>query len=126
MKIPDKVTLKITKGKGRGVFANSNINKGEEIETAPIIILSFEELVDTKWNTLFDYYFWMDDFVALVLGYGSLYNHSDRPNAEYEIDKVNKFLTFKALRNIKKGEEICFNYRGKEKTKTPLWFEVKK
>lgn len=134
-KIPAKIEIKDSTKEGRGVFATSEIKKGETVEISPLIILTFEELVDTKWNTLFNYYFWMDDYVALALGYGSLYNHSENPNCEYLLAKENKTIIFTATVDILKGEEILFNYRqsltskdvkGKEKTKTPLWFEVKK
>ncbi|MBI2011868.1 SET domain-containing protein-lysine N-methyltransferase [Candidatus Daviesbacteria bacterium] len=120
------LAIKKSQGKGRGVFAAKNFRKGKVIEVAPIIVLSFEDLVDTKWNKLFDYYFWMDEYVVLALGYGSLYNHSENPNASYKIDKEKEVIIFKALRDIKKGEEILFNYKGKEKSKTPLWFEREK
>lgn len=110
---------------GKGVFATGEIKKGEVIEAAPILILQHEELIDTKWNLLFDYYFWLDDFVVLALGYGSIYNHSDNPNTSYKINPKNKTIIFRASKNIKKGEEIFFNYKGKSKGKTPLWFEVR-
>ncbi len=122
-KIPTKIIVKETDRIGRGVFAASLIKKGEVIEVAPGLFLSFEELVDTKWNLLFDYYFWMDEYVVLALGYGSLYNHSEDNNAEYKIDENSKTIIFIAIKDIKGGEEIFFNYRGKEKSKTPLWFE---
>ncbi len=129
MKSQLKVTVKKSPfgGKGgKGVFAKENIRKGEIIEVAPIIILEHEELIDTIWNTLFDYYFWLDDFVVLSLGYGSLYNHSDTSNAKYSIDKNKKEIKFMAIKDIKKGEEIFFNYRGNSNSKTRLWFEEKK
>lgn len=122
---PKKIYLgksKIPKS-DRGVFAKENIKKGEVIEDAPILILEFSDLVDTKWNLLFEYYFWMDDFVVLALGYGSLYNHSKNPNSKYKINSKTKTITFKAIKNIKKDEEIYFNYNGLSNTKTPLWFE---
>ena len=111
---------------GRGVFAAENIKKGEVIEVAPILILEFTDFIDTKWNLLFEYFFWMDDFVALSLGYGSLYNHSINPNIEYRISKKEKTISFTAVRDIKKDEEILFNYKGSSNPKTPLWFERKK
>lgn len=126
MKAPIKVLVRKSPKGGKGVFASQNIKKGEVVEVAPIIILQFEELIDTKWNSLFDYYFWMDDFVVLALGYGSLYNHSDKPNAKYSIYKNRKEVKFTALKDIKKGEEILFNYRGSLKSKARLWFEEKK
>ena len=82
---PRKVYLAKSKipGSGRGVFAVEDIKKGEVIEIAPILILDFADFIDTKWNLLFEYYFWLDDFVVLALGYGSLYNHSKDPNCSY-------------------------------------------
>ncbi|NBX07285.1 MAG: SET domain-containing protein-lysine N-methyltransferase, partial [Proteobacteria bacterium] len=43
--------------------------------------------------------------------YGMVYNHSDSPNAEWEIDDDDiRFVRFTALREIKKGEEILHSY----------------
>ena len=133
MKISNgKIEVRETSGMGRGVFAISSIKKGEVIEVAPVLVLSFEDLVETRWNILFDYYFWMDDFIVLALGFGSIYNHSDENNAEYEINSEEKIITFRAIKDIENGEEIYFNYRGnssskddrgKDRSKTPLWFE---
>ena len=108
---------------GRGVFAGENIRKGEIIEVAPILILEFTDFIDTKWNLLFEYFFWMDDFVVLALGYGSMYNHSKDPNCEYKINKEYKIITFTAIKDISKDEEIVFNYKGSNSEKSPLWFE---
>ncbi len=108
---------------GKGVFASCDIKEGEVIEIAPILMLEFTDLVETKWNLLFEYYFWLDDFVVLALGYGSLYNHSQDPNCKYEINRKKKTITFTAIKNIKKDEEIYFNYKGTSNPKTPLWFE---
>lgn len=108
---------------GRGVFALEDIKKGEVIEEAPVLILKFEDFVETRWNLLFEYYFWMDKYVLLALGYGGLYNHSNTPNAKYKISKTEKLIRFIAIKDIKKDEEIFFNYRGDSKSKTPLWFE---
>lgn len=108
---------------GRGVFASKNIKKGEIIEIAPILILEFSDFIDTRWNLLFEYYFWMETYVALALGFASLYNHSKDANCKYELNKENKTITFTAIKNIKKNCEIYFNYKGSSNPKTPLWFE---
>lgn len=108
---------------GKGVFASENIKKGEVIEVAPILVLDFQDFIDTKWNVLFEYYFWMDDFVALALGFASLYNHSIKPNCKYELKRKEKIITFTSVKDILKDEEICFNYKGSLNPKTPLWFE---
>ena len=118
-----KITIKDTKAMGRGVFSTQNISEGETIEVAPIIVLKHEDFIDTKWNLLFEYYFWLDQEVVLALGYGSVYNHSMNPNAGYTMDIKTKSITFKAIKDIKKGEEIFFNYKGSSSSKAPLWFE---
>lgn len=111
---------------GKGVFAGENIKKGELIEVAPILVLNFEDFIDTKWNKLLEYYFWMDDYVALALGFGSLYNHSKDPNAGYNLDRKKENITFTAIKDIKKDSEILFNYKGSSSEKAPLWFEMEK
>lgn len=131
---PNKIYIAESKipESGRGVFAKEDIKKGEIIEIAPIIILDFSDFVDTKWNLLFEYYFWMDDFVVLALGYGSFYNHSKNPNCKYEIKRKEGVIIFTATKGILKDEEIYFNYKqslpskevkGPTNPKTPLWFE---
>ena len=111
---------------GKGVFASKDIKKGEIIEVAPILVLEFTDFINTRWNLLFEYYFWMDDYVALALGFASLYNHSKQPNCEYELNREAKTITFIAIKEIKKDSEIYFNYKGKTNPKTPLWFEREK
>ena len=125
---PSKIYIsesKIPKS-GKGVFAAGEVKKGEIIEIAPILILEFSDFIDTKWNLLFEYYFWMDDYVVLALGFGSLYNHSKNPNCKYKIDKENKTITFTAAKDIKKDSEILFNYSKSSSKKAPLWFERQK
>ena len=108
---------------GRGVFADDKIKAGEVIEAAPILVLEFNEFIDSNWNLLFEYYFWLDDYVVWALGYGSLYNHSSDPNCKYEISKEDKTITFTALREIKRDEEILFDYKQDSDSDLPLWFE---
>lgn len=108
---------------GRGVFALRDIKSGEIIEVAPILVLEFTDFIDTRWNLLFEYYFWMDEYVALALGFASLYNHSTDANCQYKLNTEDKTIIFTAIKDIKKDEEILFNYKGATNPKTALWFE---
>ncbi len=107
------VEVRWTRKKGRGVFARQKIGKGAVIERAPIILLPTKEVFDSSVEPkLAGYVFeWGKDTVAVVLGYGSLYNHSYQPNAEY-YDSGRLTQVFTALRDIRKGEEITVNYNG--------------
>ena len=114
---------------GRGVFTSAPIHKGSIIEISPVIVMSKEDRVQIDDTKLHDYYFiWgeQDDQCAIVLGYGSLYNHAYKPNAEYTPDFGGKTLDFYALRDIKAGEEITVNYSGDPQGHIDLWFEEKK
>ena len=103
---------------GQGVFAVTDIKKGELIERCPYIVIDDDDLQDE--NRLNDYLFTSPDVSTdylVVMGYGMMYNHSDDANAEWEIDSDNRFVRFSAARDIKKGEEIFQNY-GEEYWKT--------
>ena len=111
---------KIAQG-GRGVFARSGIKKGEVVETCPFIEISQKE---AERSVLINYIILVGkDRAALALGYGSLYNHSESPNARFKINEKDKEIVFTAIREINKDEEITFDYGGGEQ-RNPLWFEV--
>ena len=123
-----KITIKPSKKiNGRGVFATDDIKKGEVIEKCPTILMSSEDFNLIKKTTLNYYYFEYSDKnpAVIVLGYGSLYNHSYAPNSRYLYDYKNDLLVIKAIDDIKKGEEIFFNYNYYPNDKTPLgeWFK---
>jgi SET domain-containing protein len=118
--------VKSTK-RGRGVFAKLNFKKGEIIEASPVIVLENSDRNFLDKTNLYNYYFWWGKDkkkAAIGLGYSSLYNHSFTPNAEYLKDLQKNTIIFKALRKIKKGEEILVNYNGNPADKSPLWFKV--
>ncbi len=120
----DSVQVKRAVGKGRGVYARRPIKKGEVIETVPVLLIPAEAIVDGRNNKwLAKYYYWWDDHnLAVSLGYGSLYNHSYQPNAIYEHGYAS--ITYRALRNIPTGEEICINYNWDPKDKSEVSFKV--
>jgi len=110
---------------GRGVFAASNIDKGEMIERCPVIEM-MEEGIRTSLEkiSLRNYYFiWGEerDRAAVALGYGSIYNHSFEPNARYDKLIAEKRIDFVALKTIPKNEEITVNYNGNPADQQPLW-----
>ena len=93
---------------GRGVFATQAIAKDEVIEICPILELG----PDDASGLLDDYVVNLGDDsggTALMLGYGSLYNHSDDPNAEYLLEAEDAY-SFCAIRDIAAGEQITISY----------------
>ena len=122
----DLVKVKRIPGKGRGVFARRDIKKDTEIERVPMLVIPERDIYREEGDgMLSEYVFaWGKKTVALALGYGSLYNHSYKPNARYE-DDGQQTKVYIAIKNIKKGEEITINYNGDPKNRSPLWFKVK-
>ncbi|MEK7186159.1 MAG: SET domain-containing protein-lysine N-methyltransferase [Patescibacteria group bacterium] len=128
----DKVYISKSKilNAGRGVFARLDIRKGEIIENCPIVEVPEHDMSNLKESVLVTYFFYFGknmERLAIVLGFGSIYNHSYKPNATYKIKQREKIIDFVASDNIKKDDEITFNYinSGNAKNKSrPLWFEV--
>ncbi|TNE61206.1 MAG: SET domain-containing protein-lysine N-methyltransferase [Bacteroidetes bacterium] len=111
---------------GLGVFAAEQIAVGAVIEICPVILFPKNELAAVRQTVLDDYYFdWGDDdsWFAFALGFGSLYNHSYVPNADYGMDFENKTIDIYALVDIAPGEEIFINYNGSPENQSPVWFE---
>lgn len=113
---------------GRGVFAKTDIKKGKIIESCPMIEIPKYDKSILNGSILVTYFFYFGKNkrrVALALGYGSIYNHSDKANAKFRIREKDLIIEFIALNDIKKNEEITFNYRGfRNSNKSPLWFEI--
>lgn len=107
--------------KGRGVFALEDIAKDTMIEAAPVILVSAENIPDDggapdgyllDWNP--------DEEGAehcMPLGYIMLYNHSRKPTLYLENDSDDMTITSFALRDIKKGEELTWDYSCE------IWFD---
>lgn len=102
-----KTKIKVNTVKGRGVYADEPIVKGEVIELCHLIVMDFDDVGGVMERYVFDF---SPKKVALALGNGSLYNHSDRPNAKCWMDTRKKNLSFEALKSIRVGEEITINY----------------
>jgi len=114
---PYKVKVVKISEKGMGVIATEDIKNGETIEVCPIVFISKAEALffETEETPLKFYYLQLEDESersCLMLGYGSLYNHSLNPNAEvdYNEEKSERVIYFKAIKDIKAGEEIVYDY----------------
>lgn len=107
-----KIIVKDSPLHGLGVFALVDIAEGEVIERCPYIVIDDDDLAEE--NRLNDYLFSSPDQEGdylVVLGYAMMYNHDDQPNCEWEIDDDDhRFVSFVALRAIKRGEEITQSY----------------
>lgn len=111
----------ISEEKGRGVFALKNIKKGEIIETAPVVPVSKDSVVqngDAPDGYLLD---WDGNYeneeYCMPLGYIMMYNHSDTPNMWLDQDYDKYTMKAIALRDIKAGEELSWDYNCE------LWFD---
>lgn len=108
--------------KGRGVFARRDIAKGEVIERAPVVPMSKDDIPESGGAPDGYVLEWDDETEgeehALVLGYVMLYNHGENPNLHLDSDYEENTITVTALRDIKAGEELTWNYNCE------LWFDV--
>ena len=117
---------------GRGVFARRDVDVDEVVERVPVLLIPRAQVfgpgeVAQRSARISWYVFsWISekrDYVALSLGYGSIYNHSDTPNAKYRMH-LPDIMEFFALRPIPAGEEITIDYHGDEAGGTDLGFAV--
>jgi SET domain-containing protein len=111
--------------KGRGVFAQKRFRTGELIERCPVILVNSAERDRIGSTVLGMYCFcWGGDAeeMAIALGYGSIYNHSYEPNADFRRAVEGGTIDFVALRDIDRGEEITINYNGVPEDQSPIWF----
>lgn len=100
----NKIAVKKSDLHGFGVFAEKNFKKGEKIEECYFIVSRGGD------RTLEDFYFDAKGKYALFTGFGSIYNHSETPNADYTLNINKRIATIKAKKPIRKGEEIYVTY----------------
>jgi hypothetical protein len=119
---------------GRAVFARRGLQQGEIFERVPVLLVPKAQVFGTgevarRAGVAISWYVfaWIHperEYVGLSLGYGSIYNHSETPNAKYQMH-LPDVMEFFALRDIQAGEEITINYRGdKADTKSDLGFDA--
>ncbi|MFK7982160.1 MAG: SET domain-containing protein-lysine N-methyltransferase, partial [Saprospiraceae bacterium] len=85
-----------------------------------------KQLVD-KTIFFFFYYNWPEPIGAacIPLGYGSIYNHSEKPNAEIVLDLDEQVLQFHCIKATEAGTEIFVDYAGGDEEELKrLWFKA--
>lgn len=115
--------------KGRGVFCIEDLSSDSIIELCPVIIINPKDTAAIHKTSLHDYYFIWDleaNSSAIALGFGSLYNHSESPNADFIINRADKEIKIVSLRDIPAGEEITINYISNKNAGFNLWFDPEK
>jgi len=117
--VSSKLHVKKSEIHGIGVFAAEDIPKGE--------LLEISRLLKLEWRMKYQYdkvlrdYSWVSNCqckecqthgqnMFLALGFGSLYNHSDSPNTNMEINYANQTLIVVAKEDIKQGDEVFVSY----------------
>jgi len=112
--------------KGRGVFALKDFKAGEVIENCPVIVFTPKErkVLEKTYLNYYIYPWRSTRSAAIAFGYGSIYNHSFEPNADWKQDFKKGVMVYKAIKPIKKGEQILVNYNGEPDDKTEVdWLE---
>ena len=114
--------------KGRCVHTSNEVEVGDLIEICPVLVFPMKDLKRIHKTALHDYYFLWGKKKrkgAIALGYGSLYNHSENPNAKFEIDLENNDIRIMCKEKILPGQEITLSYTDQASKDVTLWFEPK-
>lgn len=120
----NQIKIGFVAGKGRGVFATKPFSISDIIERAPVIIVNAEEGEKITNTVLENYTFgWGENDFAVVLGYGSLYNHSFEPNAIYIRNFDSNEMIFQAICQILPEDELTINYNGDPDDRTTIVFD---
>ena len=103
---------------GYGVFTDAFIPAGSLIEECHYLKVPFRP--ECTGTQLDDYVFnieWAEEeearpgqWLAVVMGFGMIYNHSSHNNATYFRGGKRDLFTFYATRNIYPGEQVCISY----------------
>ncbi|KAJ4491294.1 cytidine deaminase-like protein [Lentinula edodes] len=111
--------IQYSESKGRGVYASREIPRNTVIEISPVLFFGKEEYEKYGKYTVLDHYTfkWKDGRMALALGLGSLFNHSNSPNVSYTLDPCTDSIRYRTVRNIDPDEELCIFYGHN------LWFD---
>ena len=102
---------------GHGIFTTTSIPADTTLEECPYLRIKADECA----GTLDDYVFNLESeedngdtaYYSLVLGWGSLFNHSYDHNTEYWHDTDRDLIVFHTIKKVSAGDQLFVNY-GKE------------
>lgn len=121
----------VSETKGKGAFAKKDIKKDTIIDIANVVLISNKDYRNIKKTYLYNYcYIWEDPKLkpafknAITLSVSQFINHSYAPNLRYLYDYKNKAIEYKAIQDIKNGDELTVNYNGLVDDTSPLWFKI--
>jgi hypothetical protein len=109
--------------RGRGLVSAAPIPPHTVVHVAPCVPISSDEYERHLRYTVLEHYVFNarrggGGGKLLALGYGSLFNHSGKPNVDYRVDADNSTITYKSGPcAIPAGVELCISYGHN------LWFE---
>lgn len=101
-----------TPQKGRCVFADRPYKQGETVEVCEYITIPNNQIETLKKTVVNDYWFGTDGDrgdALLLLGNGSLYNHSKNPSI-VPVMQGDGVMGFIAAKDIEVGDELVFDY----------------
>jgi SET domain-containing protein len=115
----DLVEIRDAEGMGRGVFAVSHIPADTLLCSDPVMMIprdqcpkgSFLDTIVFLWSEV------MEDGLnqnAIVLGLGTVMNHSKSPNVIVYFEQNPDRVDFYALRDIEPGEQLTHDYNYDE------------
>jgi hypothetical protein len=103
----------------RGLFAHKDFAAGEVVERAHVLVVTNDQEKIVEQTPIGDYMFWWDDeHAAVAFGPISFANHSDSPNCDLMRDYSTHTVFLEALRPIRAGDEITFDYEY-------VWFDAR-
>jgi hypothetical protein len=108
---------------GLGVFATRDFEPGELLERSPVLVIADEHEELVAGTALDGYCFTWDGGLAVGLGWTSLYNHSNHPNARYWTMPEEGVIEVVAHTRIRRGDEVLVTYNGDPDAEGDLWFD---
>jgi hypothetical protein len=104
----------------RGLIATEDIKNGSIIETCPLIFVSIKSEEEFLKNTvMWKYYFEWTKNITLLCGIWKFINNSLN-QMPILFSFKEQTMVYRAIRKIKKGEELTINYNWDPKNQDPV------